>query len=31
VKEHLARWFTDKMEGGKKPVAVEPVKKRFWQ
>ena len=31
VKEHLARWFTDRMDAPKKPVAAQPEKKRFWQ
>ena len=32
VKEHLARWFTDHVEGEKKPVAPQRVeKRRFWQ
>jgi CheY-like chemotaxis protein len=31
VKEHLARWFTEKMVGEKKSVVVQPEKKRFWQ
>ena len=33
VKEHLARWFTDNMEGEKKPVVApqQPAKRRFWQ
>jgi CheY-like chemotaxis protein len=31
VKDHLARWFTEKMEVAKKPVAAQPEKKKFWQ
>jgi DNA-binding response OmpR family regulator len=31
VKEHLARWFTEKMQPEKKPEAAVPtVKRRFW-
>ncbi len=30
VKEHLARWFNQKMTAEKKPVAA-PEKRRFWQ
>ena len=33
VKEHMARWFNQKMgiEDVKKPAKPEPVKRRFWQ
>jgi CheY-like chemotaxis protein len=31
VKEKLARWFNEKMEGEKKPVVPQPEKRRFWQ
>ena len=31
VKEHLARWFNQKLGGDKKPVKPAPPKRRFWQ